>query len=63
MPGLGGMFEGQYFRGKDLRVWPIPGFRRYLVFYRPIDDGVEIIRVLVGSRDLDNALAAEGLFD
>lgn len=63
MPGLGGVFVGQYFRAKDLRVWPIPGFRKYLVFYRRISDGVEIIRVLHGSRDLDKALAAGDLFD
>jgi toxin ParE1/3/4 len=36
-----------------LRVWPIEGFRNYLVFYRPTDDGVEILRVLHGARDIE----------
>ena len=36
-----------------------PGVRRhslgtYLLFYRPLSDGVELIRVLHGSRDIDN---------
>ena len=27
---------------------------RYILFYRPIDDGVEIVRVLHGARDIDS---------
>jgi len=27
---------------------------RYILFYRPTDDGVEIVRVLHGSRDIDS---------
>ncbi len=34
-----------------LRMWPIPGFRNHLIFYRPTEDGVEIIRVLHAARD------------
>lgn len=46
MPGIGR-------RRDDLA----PGLRsisyaNYLIFYRPIDDGIEIVRVLHGSRDL-----------
>ena len=36
-----------------LRSFP---FGRYLIFYRPIDDGVEIVRVLHGARDLRRVL-------
>jgi toxin ParE1/3/4 len=39
-----------------LRVWPIDGFRNHLVFYRPLTDGVEIVRVLHDARDLDSLL-------
>ncbi|MGC2239184.1 MAG: type II toxin-antitoxin system RelE/ParE family toxin [Pyrinomonadaceae bacterium] len=28
--------------------------RRYIIFYFPIDDGIEIFRVLHGSRDIDS---------
>jgi len=35
----------------DLRVWPVPGFRKYLIFYRPTNNGIEVIRVLHGMRD------------
>ena len=40
----------------DLRFWPIKRYRNYLVMYRPLDDGVEIIRVLHGARDLAAAM-------
>jgi len=33
-----------------LRSFPVGS---YVIFYRPMDDGVEIARVLHGSRDID----------
>ena len=33
----------------ELRMFPV---REYLIFYRPIDDGVEIVRVLHGRRNI-----------
>jgi plasmid stabilization system protein ParE len=30
----------------------VKGFRRYLIFYHPFKDGIEIIRVLAAERDL-----------
>jgi len=36
-----------------MRVWPMKGFRNYLVFYQPNEDGVEIVRVLHGARDIE----------
>lgn len=35
-----------------IRVWSIRGFTNWLIFYRLIDDGIEIIRILHGARDL-----------
>ncbi len=37
---------------RDLRSWRIKEFRRLLVFYREIPEGVEIVRVLHGARNL-----------
>lgn len=50
MPGMG---RSQAHRRRDLRSWPVGS---YLVFYRPLPDGIEIARVLHGSRDLDSLL-------
>lgn len=36
----------------DLRFFPIHGFSNHLIFYRPAADGIEVIRVLHGARDL-----------
>lgn len=45
---------------EGLRRWRVPGFENYLVFYRLVDDWVEIVRVLHGARDIDALLEAEG---
>lgn len=45
----------------SLRVFRISGFERMLILYRPIKDGVEIIRVIHGSRDIERILTREGI--
>jgi toxin ParE1/3/4 len=42
-----------------VRSWPVPGFEKHLIFYRPAERGVEILRVLHSARDLDRILGAE----
>jgi len=52
MPELG---ERQDFGRKEfagLRAWPVRGFENYLVFYRPIESGIEVLRVLHAARDI-----------
>src|SRR3989338_2219353 len=36
---------------RSLRVFRVAGFERMLILYRPRADGVEILRVIHGSRD------------
>ena len=36
-----------------LRSFPV---EKYVVFYRPIDNGIEVVRVLHGARDLEHLL-------
>ena len=36
---------------KGMRVWQVAGFSSYLIFYRPQEDRLEILRVLHGSRN------------
>ena len=45
----------------SLRAFRISGFDRMLVLYRPMTDGVEIIRVIYGSRDIERLLRREGI--
>jgi toxin ParE1/3/4 len=39
-----------------MRSFPVG---RYVVFYMPLDDGVDVIRVLHGSRDIDAIFRAQ----
>jgi len=36
-----------------MRSWRVKRFPKYLIFYIPIEDGVEIVRVLHGARNLE----------
>ena len=36
-----------------IRRWRIKGFENHLIFYRLSEDGVDIIRVLHGARDIE----------
>ncbi len=56
MPGKGSPLDWDRPELADVRVWPIPRFKNYLIFYRPIDDGIEVLRVIHGGRDLENLL-------
>lgn len=39
-----------------IRQWPVRGFSNYLVFYRPLDNGVRILRVLHGAQNLTESV-------
>jgi plasmid stabilization system protein ParE len=42
-------------------MWPIHGFEKHLIFYRPLKDAVEIVRVLHASRDIRRIFEEEQL--
>ncbi len=42
-----------------LRMWPISGFEKYLAFYRPTEQGIDVIRILHGARDLKRLFEEE----
>jgi toxin ParE1/3/4 len=44
---------------RGLRMHPVRGFESHLIFYRPITDGIELIRVLHGAREIEAILEAE----
>lgn len=44
---------------RDVRIWLVKDFEKYLIFYRATDDLVEILRVLHASRDIDSILSGE----
>jgi toxin ParE1/3/4 len=59
LPGMGTRYEHDHPALADLCCFPVSRFRNCLVFYRPVADGIEVLRVLHGARDIDNILAEE----
>lgn len=52
-PFVGHKWESPLPQLADIRVSPMPlKFSNYLIFYRPIDNGVEILTILHGARDI-----------
>ena len=41
---------------RRLRRWPVKGFENWLIFYQPRRDGVEIVHVMHGARDIESLL-------
>ncbi|NJR16916.1 MAG: type II toxin-antitoxin system RelE/ParE family toxin [Calothrix sp. CSU_2_0] len=35
---------------EEIRSFP---FKNYVIFYRPLDDGIELVRILHGARDVE----------
>lgn len=56
MPGMGRPCELGHVALRGVRALQVPGFRRYLVFYRETADGLNVIRVLHSARDIERVL-------
>lgn len=52
-PDLGRRREFRDPRLKDLRSWRVSGFDNYLIFYRPTSNGIQVLHVYHGARDID----------
>ena len=53
VPEMGSPWEKTAPKYPGLRWWPVKGFPNHLIFYRPISQGIEVLRVLHASRDLE----------
>ena len=56
MPEIG--IRGKVRRGKyaGVRIWPVPGFDKYLIVYWPIKEGVQVERVVHAAQDYRRVL-------
>jgi toxin ParE1/3/4 len=59
MPGMGTRYEPEEPLYADLRYFPVFRFSLYLVFYRSVPGGIEVLRVLHGARDIHSILAED----
>ncbi|WZP00771.1 type II toxin-antitoxin system RelE/ParE family toxin [Isosphaeraceae bacterium EP7] len=55
-PNIGERYPSRAEDLAGLRVWKIDGFPKHLVFYRPTEDRLEIVRVMHGHRQIDRIL-------
>jgi len=37
----------------EIRSWPVSGFANYVIFYRPLADGIMVLHLYHGARDID----------
>jgi toxin ParE1/3/4 len=56
MPGMGQRREFKNPAIGSIRSWPVKGFGKYLIFYRPSPEGIEVLRIVHGARDIDMLL-------
>ncbi|WP_448874222.1 type II toxin-antitoxin system RelE/ParE family toxin [Desulfobulbus propionicus] len=60
MPNIGTPYQPKRARLKGIRFFPINQFRNYVIYYRGIAEGIEIIRVLHAHMEKYKRLELEG---
>lgn len=58
-PNVGALDESANPALAGVRVWRVNGFAKHLIFHRPVDGGIEVLRILHGYRDVDAILGRE----
>ena len=53
MPGMGAARRYRSPGLQGLRMHPVRGFPQHLLFYLPLPDGIELVRVLHGKRNIE----------
>ena len=56
-PGIGTLWSTTDPRLVGLRVTPCKPYRNYLLFFKPVRDGIELYRVVHGARELGRVVA------
>ena len=51
MPELGPRRRFKSSRLANARMWPIKGFREFLIFYEPVEAGIRVLRVIHSKED------------
>lgn len=56
-PGLGGPKQYDDPALAQVRSWSVRGFPNHLIYYLPLPDGIDVLAVLHGSRDIPRELS------
>src|SRR5438477_12135079 len=52
-PGIGSRKDFDDPKLNQVRSWNIKGFPNHLIYYIPIDDGIDVLAILHGARDVE----------
>ena len=55
-PEMGAAYESSQSKLRGIRVLPVRGFERFLIFYRALPDGILVVRILHSARDIRRIL-------
>jgi toxin ParE1/3/4 len=58
-PRSGAPYDSGVARLEGTRRVPVSGFMAYLPFYMPRADGIDVVRILHGARDIQHLFAEE----
>jgi toxin ParE1/3/4 len=56
-PKMGTLYDSGIARLEGMRRFPVEDFEKYLIFYLPHKQGIDVIRVLHGAQDIDSLFA------
>ena len=62
-PEMGREYQKRDRRLEGVRVWRVAGFEKHLIFYHARLDGVEILDVIHGARDIEGLVFGSGRDD
>lgn len=57
LPGIGAPRDYNNAELRGMRMWSVPAFRKYLIFYLITEDSIEIIRILHGAQNIQEIFA------
>jgi len=55
-PEMGRQYQSVSRRLAEIRIWRVSGFERILIFYRPHQEGIEVLDLVHSSRDLPSII-------
>jgi len=58
-PGLGRPNRFRNPQLKGIRSWRVAGFENYLMFYRPVPGGIQVLHVYHAARDIETLLGEQ----
>jgi toxin ParE1/3/4 len=60
MPEIGVQRAFKSRKLEGLRMWPVPGFSNFIIFYRVTQRSVQIVRILHSAQDIPRVLRERG---